>query len=153
MRGERKKNLMFKKIVVAFDESPEAKRAFHYALGLAKFASAELHLITVLENPPAYMSYVAALAPDVPVLLKNEKRNFYSDLQDKARAEAEEAGVSITPEMTEGDVAAELLRVLDETKPDLLVIGLRHEHGVGRLMGGTAHQMAVHANCNLLGVH
>jgi nucleotide-binding universal stress UspA family protein len=144
---------MFKKIAVAFDESPEANRAFHYALNLSKFASAELHLITVLENEPAYMSYVAAFAPDVPFMLKNEKRNFYSDLHDKARAEAEQVGISITPEMAEGDVAGELLRVLDELKPDLLVMGLRREHGVGRLMGGTAHQMAVHAKCNLLGVH
>jgi nucleotide-binding universal stress UspA family protein len=145
---------MFKKIAVAFDESPEAGRAFHSALNLAKFASAQLHLMTVLENFPAYMSYVAALAPDVPVMLRSEKRNFYVDLQGKARAEADRAGVRLVPEIAEGDVSAELLRMIEEIKPDLLVIGLRHDHGaVGRLMGGTAHNLAVHAKCNLLGVH
>jgi nucleotide-binding universal stress UspA family protein len=145
---------MFKKIAVAFDESPEAGRAFHSALDLAKFSSAQIHLITVLENFPAYMSYVAALAPDVPVMLKNEKRNFYVDLQGKARAEADRAGVTIIPEIAEGNVEGELLRVIEEIKPDLLAIGLRHDHGaMGRLMGGTAHYMAVHAKCSLLGVH
>jgi nucleotide-binding universal stress UspA family protein len=149
-----KEKIMFKKIAVAFDESPEAGRAFHSALSLAKFSSAELYLITVLESFPAYMSYVAAVAPDVPVLLKTEKRSFYLDLQGKARAEADRAGVSIFPEITEGDVAGELLRLIEGIKPDLLVIGLRHVHGtVSRLMGGTAHQMAVHAKCNVLGVH
>jgi len=145
---------MFKKIAVAFDESPEAGRAFRSALTLAKFSSAQIHLITVLENFPAYMSYVASFAPDVPVMLRNEKRNFYVDLQGKAKAEADRAGVSLIPEITEGDVSAELLRVIEEIKPDLLVVGLCHDHGaVGRLMGGTAHSMAVHAKCNLMGVH
>jgi nucleotide-binding universal stress UspA family protein len=75
-------------------------------------------------------------------------------LQGKARAEADRAGVSLSLEITEGDVVGELLRLIEGIKPDLLVIGLRHEHGtVGRLMGGTAHQMAVHAKCNVLGVH
>jgi nucleotide-binding universal stress UspA family protein len=145
---------MFKKIAVAFDESPEAGRAFHSALDLAKFSSAKLHLITVIEGFPAYMSYVAAVAPDVPLLLKNEKRSFYSDLQGKARAEADRAGVSLSLEITEGDVVGELLRLIEEIKPDLLAIGLRHDHGtVSRLMGGTAHQLAAHAKCTLLGVH
>jgi nucleotide-binding universal stress UspA family protein len=145
---------MFKKIAVAFDESPEAGRAFHSALDLAKFSSATVHLITVLEGFPAYMSYVAAVAPNVPVLLREEKRSFYSDLQGKAKAEADRAGVSLFLVIAEGDVVGELLRLIEGIKPDLLAIGLRHQHGtVGRLMGGTAHQIAVHANCTLLGVH
>ena len=145
---------MFKKSAVAFDESPEAGRAFHSALDLAKFSSATVHLITVLEGFPAYMSYVAAVAPDVPLMLKEEKRSFYSDLQGKAKAEADRAGVRIFLEISEGDVTGELLRLIEEIKPDLLAIGLRHQHGtVSRLMGGTAHYMAVHAKCNLMGVH
>ncbi|MBB5342180.1 universal stress protein [Tunturibacter empetritectus] len=145
---------MFKKIAVAFDESPESGRAFHSALELAKSTSATLHLITVLEGFPAYMSYVAAVAPDVPLLLKNEKRSFYLDLQGKAKAEADRAGVSLSLEITEGDIVGELLRLIEEIKPDLLAIGLRHQQGaVGRSMGGTAQQIAVHAKCTLLGVH
>ncbi|MBB5317248.1 universal stress protein [Tunturibacter empetritectus] len=145
---------MFKKIAVAFDESPEAGRAFHSALELAKFSSATLHLITVLEGFPAYMSYVAAVAPNVPILLKEEKRSFYSDLQGKAKAEADRAGVSLSLEIAEGEIVGELLRLIEEIKPDLLAIGLRHGHGtVGRLLGGTAHQLAVHSKCPLLGVH
>ncbi len=75
---------MFKKIAVAFDESPEARRAFRSALDLAKLAGAELTMITVIENLPSYISYVSAVAPDVPVLLKNQRHAFYADLHDKA---------------------------------------------------------------------
>jgi len=41
---------MFKRIAVAFDESPEAGRAFRSALGLAKLLGSELYLITVVED-------------------------------------------------------------------------------------------------------
>ena len=47
---------MFKKIAVAFDESAEAERAFRAALNLANLVSAELYLVTVIENLPAYYS-------------------------------------------------------------------------------------------------
>ena len=44
---------MFKRIAVAFDESPEAGRAFRSALGLAKLLGSELYLITVVEDSAA----------------------------------------------------------------------------------------------------
>jgi nucleotide-binding universal stress UspA family protein len=61
---------MFKKIAVAFDESPEAARAFRSALELAKLTGSELTMITVVERLPAYVSYVSAVAPDVPQILQ-----------------------------------------------------------------------------------
>lgn len=84
---------MFKKIAVAFDESPEAARAFHSALELAKLDAAELTIVTVVENLPAYISYVSAVAPDVPVLLTNQRRAFYSDVHRRAKDTAEHEGV------------------------------------------------------------
>ncbi len=49
---------MFKKIAVAFDESPEVARAFRSALELAKLDAVELTIVTVVENLPAYISYI-----------------------------------------------------------------------------------------------
>lgn len=145
---------MFKKITVAFDESPEAERAFHYALNLAKEASAELSIITVIEDYPAYMSYVFAAAPEVPSLLNYQRRSFYTDMHNRAKREAEQAGISLRTEMTQGDEAKGLLSLIDLIKPDLLVVGLsRNPSEMSRILGGTAHQLALQAKCNILGVH
>lgn len=76
---------MFKKIAVAYDESPEATRAFHSALELAKLVSAELTIITVIERLPAYVSYASAVSPDVPQILRQERQTFYADMHRKAR--------------------------------------------------------------------
>ncbi|WP_348269782.1 universal stress protein [Edaphobacter paludis] len=144
---------MFKKIAVAYDESPEAERAFRSALGLAKLVGGELYLITVIENQPAYMSYVSAVAPEVPLLLKNQKRAFYEDLHNKARATAEKAGVSLHAEMIEGNEIDALLQGVGRLLPELLVVGLRRDSGgISRYLGGTAHQLALHAKCDVLGV-
>ena len=144
---------MFKKIAVAFDESPEAARAFRSALDLARLDSAELTVITVVEDLPAYISYVSAVAPDVPVLLANQRHAFYADLQRQARQTAEADGIHLRTELIEGQEIQGLLQVIDKVRPDLLIIGLRREPGgLSGFIGGTAHQLALHARCNILGI-
>jgi nucleotide-binding universal stress UspA family protein len=86
---------MFKKIAVAFDESPAAGRAFRSGLDLAKLTGAEVTVVTVIEDLPPYISYVSAVAPDVPVLLKNQRHAFYSDLHSRAKKVAHEEGLHI----------------------------------------------------------
>jgi len=46
---------MFKKMAVAYDESPEAGRAFGSALDLAKLFISELYIITIVEDLPPYI--------------------------------------------------------------------------------------------------
>ena len=144
---------MFKKIAVAFDESPEAERAFRSAVELARFASAELCLITVIEAFPAYIGYVSASSPDVTHLLVDERRSFYEDLQARAKLHAAEAGVSINAELAEGSEVATIVSVVERVDPDLLVVGLHRHSSDLQFFGGTAHQLANHVKCNIFGVH
>ena len=144
---------MFKKIAVAYDESTEAARAFRSALEIAKLTSSDLTIITVIERLPAYVSYVSAVAPDVPQILQQEKQTFYRDLHHKAREIAEQAGVSVSFATIEGNEIEGLLKLIDDVQPDLLVIGLRREPGgFSGFVGGTAHHLALHAKCNILGI-
>jgi nucleotide-binding universal stress UspA family protein len=144
---------MFKRIAVAFDESPEAERAFRSAVDLAKLLESEVYLITVVENLPPYIGYVSAVAPDVPGMLKADRQAFYTDLHNKAMRSAEQAGVTIHSEFFEGDEMKGLLHLADRLHPDLLVVGLRFEPGgLSQYLGGTAHKLALHARCNILGI-
>lgn len=144
---------MFKKIAVAFDESPEAQRAYLSALGLAKLAGASVSLITVVEKLPAYVSYVSAVAPDVPHLLKTERQSFYQDMQSRAKERAAQTGVPIDARLVEGDEIEALVQAVREIRPDLLVVGLRRDPGgISGLVGGTAHRLALHTECDVLGI-
>jgi nucleotide-binding universal stress UspA family protein len=144
---------VFKKIAVAFDESPEAERAFRSALELARFASAELFIITVIEAFPPYIGYISAAAPDITPLLVDQRRSFYEDLQNRAKLHAAEAGIILNLELAEGSEVATIVSVVERVRPDLLVVGL-HQHSTDfQIFGGTAHQLAMHTTCTLLGVH
>lgn len=144
---------MYKKIAVAFDESAEAARAFRSALELAKLLGSELYLITVIEALPPYVGYINAIAPDVPGMLKADREAFYTDLHNKARSTAEQTGVTIHSKFFDGDEMKGLLHLADQLSPDLLVVGLRFEPGgLSQYVGGTAHKLALHASCNILGI-
>lgn len=144
---------MFKRIAVGFDESPEAGRAFRAALDLAKLCGSELYLVTVIEPLPPYTGYISSVAPDVPEILRADRQAFYNDLHNRARGAAEQAGITIHSEFFEGDEMTGLLHLADRLRPDLLVVGLRFEPGgLSRYLGGTAHKLALHANCSILGV-
>ena len=144
---------MYKRIAVAFDESPEAGRAFRSALDLAKLLGSELYLITVVEDLPPYIGYISSVAPDVPGMLKADRQAFYTDLHEKAKSTAEKAGVTIHSEFFDGDEMKGLLHLANQLRPDLLVVGLRFEPGgLSQYLGGTAHKLALHASCNILGI-
>jgi len=144
---------MFTRIAVAYDESPEAGRALRSALDLAKLLNSELYLVTVVEDLPPYVGYISTVAPEVPGMLKADRQAFYADLHNKAKTLAEQAGVTLHSEFLEGDEIKGLLRLTDRLRPDLLVVGLRFEPGgLSQYLGGTAHKLALHASCNILGI-
>jgi nucleotide-binding universal stress UspA family protein len=63
---------MFRKITVAFDESPEADRALQAAVELAKSLHASLTVISVIEPAPTYFPFRLWLLPISDGLTKCE---------------------------------------------------------------------------------
>lgn len=51
--------------------------------------------------------------------------------------------------ITSGIPRLEIIKTLDERSIDLLVIGSHGRHGLGRLLGSTAHSLVNHSNCDL----
>jgi nucleotide-binding universal stress UspA family protein len=94
---------MFKKIVVAYDESPEAKRALIAAIDLATQLRAELRLVTVREPLPVYVSYVEAAFPGSERILGEERYTFYENLQKEAKAQASAHGIAAEGVIIDGD--------------------------------------------------
>jgi nucleotide-binding universal stress UspA family protein len=54
---------MFHKIMVAYDESPEANKALDAAIELTRALPAELSIVTVIEPPPTYFSWAVSALP------------------------------------------------------------------------------------------
>ena len=107
--------MMFKKIAVAFDESAEADR------GLSCSAqSCQTYVCRALcchrdRKPSGVCKLCIDAAPDVPGLLKSQRRTFYEDLHSRAKLAAEQSGITFHAKIVEGDEIQALLQSVRPT--------------------------------------
>jgi len=144
---------VYKRVMVAYDESPEAKRALTHAIEMAKLMGAELRLVTVSEPLPAYVAYADVAFPGSTTIMAVERQNFYNKLQEEAKAHAAESGQAADAVIVEGDEVQGIVDSVASWHADLLVIGRRH-HSLPftGMWGGTVHEIAERTSCNILGV-
>ena len=114
---------MFHKIMVAFDESSEASRAFRASIDLAKALRAELNVVTVLEPIPGYFSF--AVSAVSAWNWTEEKRIRYSALQAEARQQAQAAGIVLDADLISGDEVGSIVKCARRHHADLLVLRMR----------------------------
>ena len=141
---------MFHKIMVAYDDSPEAGRALRVSIELAKALRAELGVVTVLEPLPSYYSFAIIAVPAVHWTETEEKRARYSALQAEARRQAKAAGLVLDTELISGDEVGTIIDCTKRHHSDLLVLGMR-KHG-WLMAGHTAKDLTERAPCALLGI-
>lgn len=144
---------MFRKIVVAYDGSPESHRSLVSAIRLAKSLDAELHTVTVIADLPAYTAFADAADSSVPRMLEQDRRQFYQNLQEKARDLFASYGIGFQGHLIEGKPVEAIVEFLRRQKADLLVLGLhQRELHIARLWS-TVYELAQDAPCSVLGVH
>lgn len=144
---------MFRRVVVAYSESPESQRALASAIQLARSLSADLQTVTVMADLPAYTVYAGAVDSSISRVLKDDRLRFYEQLQEKARALAAESGMALQNHLIEGRQVEAIVTFLRRHQADLLVIGLhQRDLHIARLWS-TVYELAQDAPCSVLGVH
>jgi nucleotide-binding universal stress UspA family protein len=76
-------------------------------------------------------------------------RTKYITLQAKARKFAEDAGLTIEADLSNGDEVESILKAARHHQSDLLVIGMPKHNWI---IGHTAQEVAEHVPCALLGI-
>ena len=144
---------MFRKVVVAYNESPEAQRALVSAIQLAKSLNAELQTVTAMADLPAYTAYAEAADPAFSQVLQDDRLKSFQKLQHKARVQAGSHGIEVQNHLLEGRPVEAIVEFLRKQQADLLVIGLhQHDFYIARLWS-TVYELAQDAPCSVLGVH
>ena len=144
---------MFRRIVVAYDGSPESHRCLVSAIQLAKSLDAELHTVTAMGELPAYTAFASVADSAAPRMLEHDRRQFYQNLHDKARDLFASYGIGFQGHLIEGPPVESIVDFLRRQKADLLVIGLhQRELHIARLWS-TVYELAQDAPCSVLGVH
>jgi nucleotide-binding universal stress UspA family protein len=130
------------------DFSPRSEQALHLACSFARDHGARLIVLHVMERPV----FVHSGIMDASVVRGHEDdRNAVQEQLRQIRSP--DPTVPVTHRLEEGDVAAAILQVAQESRCDLIVMGTHGRTGLRRLlMGSVAEQVVRKARCPVLTV-
>jgi nucleotide-binding universal stress UspA family protein len=135
---------MFKKILLAYDGSGPARKAFDQCLEMAKCFSAELSIVSVV-RPPEFAEDV-----ETEALIENARSYFDSETANlKARASA--AGINPQSHIRVGHPAEQIIAAAEEWGADLIVTGHRGRGLFERwLLGSVSRLVIAYARCAVM---
>jgi nucleotide-binding universal stress UspA family protein len=146
--------VLFKRIVCAIDFSDCSMHALNQAMSLAQEADAHLTVVHVIEIPPdvprevheSTLALPRSLAEYVALAEEDRRARLGDAIPDSVRAYC-----TVDTVLATGKPYREILRVAEEQKADLLVIGVHGRGAVDRLLfGSTAQHLVRQASCPVL---
>lgn len=118
------------------------------AVELAEFYQARLTFLHVVEYMPLDLD--DGMLPMPPNVLDEE---LIQEARTSLRHLAAQLGVEDAEQRIEvGSTKSEILRVCEDTRVDLLVIGSHSRHGLALLLGSTSKSVVGHAPCDVFAV-
>jgi len=136
---------MFKKILLAYDGSEGSKLAFDKAAAIAKLTNAEFHILAV-GRIPEYAETVSEVDE-----AKEQASNFYSKIMDEAIRKLGQRDLTATSHVDFGKPGDVILRIAEDLKVDLVVLGTNlHSALRRRFLGTTVDKVVDHAHCSVL---
>jgi nucleotide-binding universal stress UspA family protein len=138
-------------ILLPTDFSECAGHALSYAASLARKFSASIICVHVIEPVMPTVGYTGLTEP-LPIADLSEQLEESAERElPKVAACRECEGLEIEEVIAHGDAAAEIVRVAQERKVDLIVIASHGRTGLGRILfGSTAESVVRHAPCPVL---
>jgi nucleotide-binding universal stress UspA family protein len=120
---------MFQRILIAWDGSPVAARAFDHAIDITRRYDAELVAVSIAYSP-SHAETPADRAESVNAAHAYLRETF-REIADRAQR----AGVAVSHEIVDGEAPAEALAAYaHEHGFDLIVCGHHHSRRAGRLL-------------------
>lgn len=137
---------MLKRILVAFDGSPQSYQAFEFSLELSKLcpgAAPEIIVLSVAQ-PPEPVDIVEMDA------IIDSARQHYEELFRGLRDKAKEKNLEIKTEIVVGHPADQIVRYARENRCDMVVLGQRGKSKIENwLLGSVSKRVATYAPCTV----
>jgi nucleotide-binding universal stress UspA family protein len=140
-----------RQILLPTDFSGCANYALPYAAAVARASGAKIICINVVEPIVPAVGYTG-LAESMPIADISEQLEDSAERELPQVMQCEELhGLDVEEVIAHGDAAAEIVRVAEERKVDLIVISSHGRTGLGRIIfGSTAEAVVRHAHCPVL---
>ena len=146
---------MFKRILVAYDGSPESGRALIVGIWLAKSLKADLRAVYVYEKLPPYVAgYIDAGVTGASVTLAQYAAQDYQKLEASAQQTAAQQDIALKTELVAGNEVQAIVEYVKSTGSDLLVLGIAEHNGLfSRLWNHATYDLSQLVACSILEVH
>lgn len=139
----------YKHILLAVDFFDQNQAVADRAKDLAERYQAKLSIVHVVDTLPITDPAYDVLVPfDMDITTE-----FVAAAKTKLNALAQKLNVSEADlRLAIGRPKQEIIRIAEEIKADLIVIGSHGRHGLALLLGSTANGVLHHATCDVLAV-
>lgn len=139
----------YKHILLAVDFSDYGMDVANKAKELAKNNQAQLSIIHIVDYLPINDTTYGPIIPFEGDLAKQ----IMESAEDRLQKLGSDLGVAKDKQWLEmGSPKLEIVRVAEENKADLIVVGSHGRHGFALLLGSTANGVLHHATCDVLAV-
>lgn len=140
-----------RQVLFPTDFSGCANFALPYAAAIARATQAKIICVHVVEPIVPAVGYTG-LAEPMPIADITDQLEDSAERELPRLAQCEECeGLNVEEVIVHGDAAAEIVRVAEERKVDLIVISSHGRTGLGRMIfGSTAEAVVRHAHCPVL---
>jgi universal stress protein A len=137
----------YKKLLILLDLSSDSEKVFMRGLELAAHSDAAITALHVIEYTPVE-TMDESLMPTLSIERDLAKRSI--ERMDELIARLGAANARSRAEI--GNTKAEILRVAEEERADLIVLGSRERHGLAILVNFTEDTVLHAAHCDVLAV-
>jgi universal stress protein A len=139
----------YQHILLAVDLSVSSRQVAVKAQELATVNQAKLTILHVVEVMPVIDVNYDAVSPFSEeinqLLISHAEKNLEEFINE----------LNLTPDaqlLEQGDPRDEIIRIANENKVDLIVLGSHGRHGLALLLGSTTNAVLHHAHCDVLAV-
>jgi nucleotide-binding universal stress UspA family protein len=142
---------MYRKILVAYNGTPESKVALQECIKLGPGATAEIHLLAVVTPMPIVIA--AEFAAAVPTVEEEQAEQHAMQLVlDSGKAMLTDAGLTVVPHLEVGEPATVIAELVEKLGIELVIVGhSRHKSFAMRWWRGSMDAVLVEkVKCSVL---
>lgn len=133
----------YKHILLATDLTPFSQASEERAIELASHYGARLSLVHIVEPIAAY-AYPGFADLETPII--EQAKKSLAELGAKMKVDP------VDQHLEFGSVKSQVVEIANKLNVDLIIIGSHGRHGLGLLLGSSAHSIVHYANCDVLTV-
>jgi nucleotide-binding universal stress UspA family protein len=136
---------MYRKILLAYDGSPDGREALAQARSLASASGATVHLLAIIDISEN-MLVVEGMA-----FIPDNRRYAMQSVLDAGVKRLQSVGCTATNDIRYGNPAEQIVLTAKELKADLIIVGHRDQGTLARWLNGSVGESVLHhPPCSML---